>query len=142
MYVIDASVYISRLRTAEIRHEASARLFEAIAARRTTVLCPAILLPEVASALVRGLDDPGFAYRAASHLQQLPGHRFIAVGPELSRLAAWTAAECRLRAFDAVYVALARREGIPLVTWDDQQRSRAAPVTRVLTPSEALADME
>jgi hypothetical protein len=37
-----------------------------------------------------------------------------------------------------VYAALARREGVPLVTRDEQQRNRAAPVVEALTPPEAL----
>jgi SAM-dependent methyltransferase len=72
----------------------------------------------------------------------LPGHRFIPVDRVLSGLAARLAAECRLRGCDAIYAALARREGVPLVTWDEQQRNRAAPVVEALTPSEALAALE
>ena len=142
MFVIDASVYVSRLRREEAQHAESARLFEAVAARRAPVLCPEILLPEVAAALARGLEDPDFAHRAASHLRRLPGHRFIPVDRVLSELAARLAAERRLRGCDAIYAALARQEGIPLVTWDEQQRNRAAPVVEALTPSEALAALE
>jgi predicted nucleic acid-binding protein len=142
MFVIDASVYVSRLRREEAQHAESARLFEAVAALRAPVLCPEILLPEVAAALARGLDDPDFAHRAAAHLRRLPGHRFIAVDRVLSGLAARLAAERRLRGCDAIYAALARREGIPLVTWDEQQRNRAAPVVEALTPSEVLAALE
>lgn len=142
MFVIDASVYVSRLRPEEAQHAESARLLEAVAARRATVLCPEILLPEVAAALARGLDDPDFAYRAAAHLRRLPGHRFIAVDRALSGLAARLAAERRLRGCDAIYAALAQREGVPLVTWDEQQRKSAAPVLEALTPSEALAALE
>jgi len=142
MFVFDASVYVSRLRQEEAQHAASARLLEAVAARRAPVLCPEILLPEVAAALARGLDDPDFAHRAAAHLRALPGHRFIPVDRVLSGLAARLAAECRLRGCDAIYAALARREGVPLVTWDEQQRNRAAPVVEALTPSEALAALE
>jgi len=49
--VIDASVYVSRLRRQEVHHIASVRLLETVAAREVTVLCPEILLPEVAAAL-------------------------------------------------------------------------------------------
>lgn len=52
------------------------------------------------------------------------------------------AAECRLRGCDAIYAALARQEGMPLITWDEQQRERAAPVVETLTPTEALAVLE
>ena len=142
MFVIDASVYVSRLRREEMLHAESARLFEAVAAQRVPVLCPEILLPEVAAALARGLDDTEFAYRAAAHLRTLPGHRFMAVNGALSGLAARLAAECRLRGCDAIYAALARQEGMPLITWDEQQRERAAPVVETLTPTEALAVLE
>jgi predicted nucleic acid-binding protein len=142
MFVIDASVYVSRLRREEAGHAESARLFEAVAAQRVPVLCPEILLPEVAATLARGLDDPYFAHRAAAHLRALPGHRFVAVDGVLSGLAARLAAERCLRGCDAIYAALARRERVPLVTWDEQQRNRAAPVVEALTPSEALAALE
>jgi predicted nucleic acid-binding protein len=142
MFVIDASVYVSRLRREEAQYAESARLFEAVAARRTPVLCPEILLPEVAAALARGLDDPDLAHRAAAQLRALPGHRFVAVDRVLSGLAARLAAERRLRGCDAIYAALARQEGIPLVTWDEQQRNRGAPVVEALTPSEALAALK
>jgi predicted nucleic acid-binding protein len=142
MFVIDASVYVSRLQRAEVQHAESLRLFEAVTAQRVPVLCPDILLPEVAAALARGLDEAEFAYRAAVHLRALPGHRFIAVNGGLSRLAARLAAERRLRGCDAIYAALARREGAPLITWDEQQRQRAAAVVETLTPTEALAVLE
>jgi len=142
MFVIDASVYVSRMRREEAQHAESTCLFEAMAAQRLPVLCPETLLPEVAAALARGLDDTEFAYRAAAHLRTLPGHRFIAVNRVLSELAAQLAAECRLRGCDAIYAALARREGVPLITWDEQQRERTAPVVETLTPAEALAVLE
>jgi len=140
--VIDASVYVSRLHRHETHHVESARLLEAVTARRLPVLCPEILLPEVAAAIARGLDDTEFAYRAAAHLRRLPDHRFITVDRALSGSAARLAAECRLRGCDAIYAALAQREGAHLITWDKQQLERAAPVVKTLTPTEALAVLD
>jgi len=94
------------------------------------------------AALARGLDDTEFAYRAAAHLRALRGHRLMAVNGALSGLAARLAVECRLRGCDAIYAALVRQEGMPLITWDEQQRERAAPVVETLTPTEALAALE
>ncbi len=42
---------------------------------------------------------------------------------------------------DAVYVALARDLGLPLVTWDDEQRTRASTVVTVRTPGEMMAGL-
>ena len=142
MVVIDASVYVSRMHRQEDNHLESVRLLRVVAARRVPVVCPEILLPEVAAAVARGLDDTGLGYRAAAHLRTLPGHRFIAVDRALSGLAARLAAEYRLRGSDAIYAALARREGAHLITWDRQQRERAAGVVETLTPVEALAALE
>ncbi len=139
MVVIDASVYVSRLQRQEAQHVESVRLLEAVAARGVPVLCPEILLPEVAAALARGLDDAEFAYRVAAHLRTLPGHSFITVDRALSGSAARLAAEFRMRGCDAIYTALAQREGARLITWDKQQRERAAGVVETLTPAEALA---
>ena len=69
----------------------------------------------------------------------MPGHRFIDVDRSLSDLAARLAAECRLRGCDATYVALAWRERVPLITWDKQQREKAASMVEILTPAEVLA---
>jgi len=139
MVVIDASVYVSRLRRQEVYHVESVRLLEAITAHEVSVLCPEILLPEVAAALARGLGDTELACRAAVHLRRLPGHRFVSVDRVLSGAAARLAAEYRLRGCDAIYAALAQREGARLITWDKQQRERAAAVVETLTPAEALS---
>jgi predicted nucleic acid-binding protein len=138
MVVIDASVYVSRLQRQETHHGESARLLEAVVARGVPVLCPEILPPEVAAAIARGSDDADLAQRAAAHLRALPGHRFVAVDRALGGLAARLAAECRMRGCDAIYAALAHREGAHLITWDGQQRERAAAIVKALTPIEAL----
>jgi predicted nucleic acid-binding protein len=126
----------------EVHHLASLRLLEEVAARGVPVVCPEVLVPEVAAALARGVDDTGMTLRAAAHLRTLPGHRFAGVDRALSDLAARLAAECRLRGCDAIYAALAQREGARLITWDEQQRGRTAPVVDALTPAEALAALE
>jgi predicted nucleic acid-binding protein len=142
MVVIDASVYVSRVQRQEVHHLASVRLLETVAARGVVVVCPEILVPEVAAALARGVDDTEMAWRAAAHLRTLPGHRFVGVDRALSDLAARLAAGCRLRGCDAIYAALAQREGARLITWDEQQRGRAATIVDTLTPAEALAALE
>ena len=142
MFVIDASVYVSRVQRQEAHHLASVRLLETVAACGVPVVCPEILVPEVAAALARGVDNTEMAWRAAAHLRTLPGHRLVGVDRALSDLAGRLAAECRLRGCDAIYAALAQREGARLITWDEQQRERAAAVVETLTPTEAMAALE
>ena len=54
---------------------------------------------------------------------------------ELADLSAQIAAELRLRGADAVYVAVAVQRGVPLITFDDQQRNRASQRVQTATPA-------
>jgi len=138
MYVIDASVQVSDLYREDVHHEASRHLFKVIEANGWPVVCPEILLPEVAAAIARATDDSDLAQRLARSLRRVPYYRFIAVDEGLADLAAELAARHRIRGCDAIYVAVAHRLRIKLVTWDEQQRERAAGAVEVLTPAEEL----
>lgn len=138
MYVVDASVHVSDFRRDDPHHASSSRLFQALAARVLPVLCPEILLPEVASAVFRGTGDSALAQRLVHSLRRIPHYRFIPVDAGLADLAADLAARYGIRGCDAIYVAIAHRLSIALITWDNQQRERALGVAEALTPDEAL----
>jgi predicted nucleic acid-binding protein len=57
----------------------------------------------------------------------------VPVDHGLADAAAALAARLRLRGADATYVAVASRLGVPLVTWDDKQRQRAASLVTIHT---------
>ena len=63
------------------------------------------------------------------------GVRLVAVDRQLADGAARLAARLRLRGADAVYVALAERLDLPLVTLDSQQLERGGSVIDVRRPS-------
>jgi predicted nucleic acid-binding protein len=56
------------------------------------------------------------------------------VDADLARTAADLASRFRLRGADAIYIAAASTLGLPLVTWDVEQRQGAARVTDVVSP--------
>ena len=93
-------------------------------------------LVEIAGAVARRTGQTGL--EAASLVERLPITRLVPVDVELARLAAEVAASLQLRGADATYVALAQRLGIPLVTWDEEQRQRGKSAAQVFTPEEAL----
>jgi predicted nucleic acid-binding protein len=138
LYVVDTSVWVSRFVPVDIYHQASSTWLEAQVHQGEFIVAPALLLPELAGAVARrtGLSDLGV--RAVSLVQRLPNTRLIPVDAELGLLSAGLAAELFLRGADAVYTALARRLGIPLITWDQEQRQRGQAMVRVVTPQEAL----
>lgn len=135
MYVLDASVWVSRFLISDVHHEASHGCLARLIDRGQALVSPALLLPEIAGALSRQSGRPALARRAVSLLQRLPGMRLVPVRAELAQQAALLAGELRLRGADAVYVSLAKRLGIPLVTWDREQQQRGATVITVESPS-------
>lgn len=138
MYVVDASVWVSRFLPADVLHDPSYRWLGEQVAQGEPVAAPLLVLAEVAGAVARraGLSELGV--HAASLMQHLPNARLVAVDTELAQLGAQLAAELRLRGADALYVALARRLSIPLVTWDQEQRERGRPLVAVLNPQDIL----
>lgn len=54
---------------------------------------------------------------------------------DLALAAARAAARCRIRAGDALYVALAQELAVPLITWDRQLLDRAGVIVDVQTPA-------
>jgi len=139
MYVIDASVYVSRLKATETDHASSKRLLDALQMQRIPVSCPNLVWPEVAAAVARGTGDPRLGLSAAAMLRRLPFHTYSPMDNGLAGSAAELAARCGLRGADAVYVALAQRLDCALVTLDDEQRNRAASSVTTCSPAEALS---
>ena len=138
MYVVDASVWVSRFVLDDVHHQPSRRWLDRQVAHEETIVAPALALAEVAGAISRRTGRPDLGTRAIASLQQLPGTRLIPVDVELARLGAELAAGLRLRGADALYVALARRLGMPLVTWDREQRERGREAIVARTPTTML----
>jgi predicted nucleic acid-binding protein len=136
MKVPDASVWVSHLVPQEANHAASRRWFREVVSSGTAIAAPAILLAEVAGAMVRRTGDAELGHKAARHILSTPNLRLVSIDEELAMLTAHLAAAQRLRGADATYVAVAQRLNIPLVTWDQEQRDRASAVVSARTPAE------
>jgi predicted nucleic acid-binding protein len=137
MTVVDASVWVSRLVPGDPSHATSRAWLEAQVARGDLLVSPALLLPEVAGALVRRTGLAVAARRAIAQLLRLPAVRLVAVDERVAREAGRLAARLRLRGADAVYVAVARLLRLPLVTLDHEQERRAGEAIVVRQPSRA-----
>ncbi len=138
MHVVDASVWVGRFVPSDAHYQASRTWLGALVDRGQPIVAPALAPVEVAGAVARvtGLSETGI--RAASLMQRLPNVRLVPVDAELAQLGVQVAADLRLRGGDALYVALARRLGVPLVTWDEEQRQRGGQAVTAITPQEAL----
>jgi predicted nucleic acid-binding protein len=137
VFVVDASVWVARYKPQDINHESSSRWLHLVLSRGLDVVGPTLLLPEVGGPIAREVSELD-ARRVLAELGRLFKLRLLPLGHELARLAARFAAQFQLRGADSVYVALAHELGIPLVTWDGEQRARAPGAVTVQTPAELL----
>lgn len=138
MYVVDASVWVSRFVPGDIHHETSRIWLAARVEQGDLTVMPALALAELAGAISRRTGQSSLATRAISLVLRLPNSRLVPIDAEIGEFAARLAADRRLRGADAVYVALASRLSLPLITWDLEQRERGRGIIMTQTPREAL----
>jgi predicted nucleic acid-binding protein len=122
-YVLDASVAVAALRANEPFHGDALRRCLPLFAGRDEIVVPALFDVEVASALVRRGVAPSSVDRFFE--KHFATRKLVTLGPRAARAARQVVGITRLRAADALYVWLALREGIPLVTADRDVLDRA-----------------
>jgi predicted nucleic acid-binding protein len=122
-YVLDASVAVAALRKTEPLHADALRRCMPLFAGHDEIVVPAIFDIEVTSALVRrGVDPVAIGRFFGRHLA---ARKLVTIGGRAARTVCSVVAVTRLRAADALYVWLAAREGLQLVTADREVLQRA-----------------
>jgi predicted nucleic acid-binding protein len=134
--VVDASVVVSRLVPHDVHHAASRAWLTRHVSDGGLVVVPALLLPEIAGAVARRTRVPRLARRAVEAILRLHALRLVPMDTVLARTAADLAGRLRLRGADAVYIATAVTLQLTLITWDVEQRQRAARVIHIVAPDE------
>ena len=127
--VIDASVWVSAADASDSLSATSRRFLEALVRRRTPVLSPAHTYLEVACALARRLQNDEAGRAIAEGLLRFPQTKSTPLDSTLIREALELGTAAFLRAGDALYAAVARRESAALVAWDAELIQRAGAVT-------------
>ena len=122
-YVLDASVAVAALRQGEPLHAESLRQCMPFFAGRDEIVVPVIFDIEVFAALVRRGADPATVSLFID--QHFISRKLVTIGPRGVRAVRTVIGLTRLRAGDALYVWLAAREGLPLVTADRELLERA-----------------
>ena len=132
--VVDASVWVSAFVASDVNDAVSLTWLRTQTAGGRSVIGSTLLLPEVAGAVVRRTGDPAYARVVVAGMRRLPEFRLVTLREASAARAATRAIDLGLCGADAVYVALADRLGVPLVTWDHEQLNRAASVIQTRTP--------
>lgn len=140
MFCLDASVIINSQIQTEPHHPYSKRLLEIIEQKDLTLLMPEIVIPEIAAGLARAYVREETILRFLVSLRNISNFIFIAVDSQLSNSAAKMAALHKLKGADSIYLALAEKYILPLVTLDREQKERSPQKIEVLKPAEFLSE--
>ena len=132
--VLDASVAVAAVRPNEPHHLRARARVGAVLTGRDELIVPALFPIEVTSALARRAAWP--QPQIAAYIARLLARpcRLVTLGVKNAHASANLAAATRLRAADAVYVWLASKEGVVLVSSDEEVLQRGATVCQVQAP--------
>ena len=134
MYVVDASVWVSRFVPSDTNYLPSHEWLDQRIELNQDLVSPAILLAEVGGAIARRTGDSIVASQVVDIIVRLPNVKMVYIDPRLATLSAQMAVNLSLRGADSFYVALAYQLSMPLVTWDQEQRARSGFLISSLTP--------
>lgn len=132
--VVDASVWVSLLRAEDINHVPSRLWMGQYTAINGPLVAPTFMLVEVAAAISRRTGEAALAKKAIDDLSSSSIIQFVAIDDDLIQSAIDVATTLQLRAGDAIYVALAQRLNIPLISWDKEQLQKASTIITTRTP--------
>lgn len=129
---------VSRFLPEDAFHHASRTWLIDVTLAGMVIFAPTIVLAEVSGSIARRTDNEQLGYQIVQQIRQLPTLQLITVDDVLGQLAAQIASTYRLRGADAVYLAVAHRFQVPLVSWDREQLARAAALVTTYRPGEAI----
>ena len=139
-YTIDASVHINSLNENEPEFGDSQAFLARVEREHLEMICPTLLVTEMAAALSRAFEDEEKGMAFALAVRDLPNLVLVSLDDPLAVAAAELAARHRLHGADAVYAAVAKQYQTTLVTNDRQQLERLSGVLPVKRPAQALAE--
>jgi predicted nucleic acid-binding protein len=134
MMIIDASVWVSYFIRQDRYHAKSHAWLDRQITAGATLIAPIVLLPEVAGPVARQTKQPHLAQQALKSMLSLPMFQLEVINAPLGRLSAQIAIDLMLSGADAVYVALAYKLSVPLVSWDGEHLTRGGRLVTVITP--------
>jgi predicted nucleic acid-binding protein len=132
--VMDASVWVSRLISHDPNNSRAVAWLGNHVRGGGILAAPTMLAIEIAAAISRRTGSAADAHAAAGQLYALPFVRLAPIDQSLVAEATYLSADLGLRGADAIYVALAKQLGIPLVTFDAEQLTRPVGVIPTIEP--------
>ena len=134
MIVVDASVIVAALLPSDPFHAVSRPWLEAYVSGGNRLVAPVLLMAEVAGAIARRTGNSTLGEQALRRVRRLPNMEWEAVDETLGEIIGRLAALGHLKGADATYVGVAAYRVVPLVTWDDEQRTRGGQYVTAYHP--------
>jgi len=131
-FVVDASVWVSRLIESDEFHNPVKDWMNAQREQDMTFVSPSLLLAEVGGVISRVTSKPELGLNAIQKIENLPNVRIVDMDKTLMDAASHIAAKYGVRGADSVYIAAASTLNIPLVTFDVDQREKASKLVDVI----------
>jgi predicted nucleic acid-binding protein len=132
--VIDTSVWISRLVRTDSNHARARAWLDNFMQGGGSLIAPALFATEVGANISRITGKPRRGRAAVRQLYALPLLTLVPMDQALVEEATNVGIDHGLRASDAFFVAIARRLGVPLVTFDRDQLTRASVIITAMRP--------
>lgn len=137
---VDASVWLAARFREEPYHEASADFLLRVIAGPELIALPWLSWVECVAAAARKTGGDDVAHQLGRHLRSLPGITWVPLDESLAGDACHLSARLRLRAADAVYVAVAKVHSSTLITLDNELLERCRGAVPCQTVTEWLRD--
>jgi predicted nucleic acid-binding protein len=134
LVVVDASVWISNLLVQDRNHTSAVTWINNHLASGGRLVAPVMLTLETAGAVTRISQNHRLAHQIIRNMYVLPSLQLVPIDQFLLDEAVDIAITFRLKGPDALYVAVAKQLGIPLVTFDQEQLTRPAGVITTISP--------
>jgi len=137
--IIDASVFVAAILADEPHHKEAIGFLHRCASEGVSRMVPAIIAAEIMGPVSRRTARPVLARQFFMSLRARPDFVVLSIDQTIGDEAGEVASLQGIKGCDAVYIAIARLLGVPLITLDREQLERAPADVEAFTPEEALA---
>ncbi|HKP51383.1 MAG TPA: PIN domain-containing protein [Chloroflexia bacterium] len=132
--VVDTSFWISWFLRTDANHAIAVAWLNKHLQGGGSLLSPTMLAIETASGVARVTNLAALGTQAASELYTIPFIQIVPMDQNLVNETTAVAAQFMLRGADAVFVALAKINSIPLVSFDNEQLTRPTAIISTVRP--------
>lgn len=136
--IVDASIWVARFLEIDTHHDIARTCITGLMESESRIIIPMLAWAEIAGAIARRTGVAGNGHDAVDTIRAWRWVENVPLDSLLAQEAVRVADALKLRGADAVYVALAVMQQMPLITLDAEMLERARDAAEVWTPEQWL----